>query len=156
MKRMIMLVLCLMIALSLAGCGRKMPASIQANENEIKLKIQLDLKEEIGLFLIESDIDGQTEIGGTSNADKSMIRHDDVIYWTLDKQYYENAPDSFSLSLRFSVVTKYFEPIYGNDYPEEYKEPLDEISFPAQFGEVYCIRITGDKAGGYQAFLEQE
>lgn len=63
MKRMIMLVLCLMIALSLVGCGREMPASIQANENEIKLKIQLDLKEEIGLFLIESDIGGEKSVG---------------------------------------------------------------------------------------------
>lgn len=156
MKKLLVTAICFMLVLSLGGCKTETTNALYANENEIKLKIQLDLKENIGLFLIESDIDGQTEIGGTSNADKSMIRHDDVIYWTLDKQHYENAPDSFSLSLRFSVVTKYFEPIYGNDYPEEYKEPLDEISFPAQFGEVYCIRITGDKAGGYQAFLEQE
>ncbi len=155
MKRMIMLVLCLMIALSLAGCGRKMPASIQANENEIKLIIGLDLKEEIGLFLVESDIGGQKSVGGTSNADRTMIKPDDVIYWSLDKQHYENVSDTVELTLNFTAVTEYFNPNYDNDYPEEYKIPMDGITFTASFGEVYSIRITGDKANGYQAVLEQ-
>jgi len=59
------------------------------------------------------------------------------------------------LSLRFTVVIEYCEPNYENTYPSEYQIPMEAITFPAEFGISYSIRITGDKTNGYQAALEQ-
>ena len=132
--------------------GTREPA--QTNADEISLQIQLDLKEDIGLLLIDSDIDGNVSSGGSSNADKTMLKKDDQIYWPIERQNYENVPDTVELSLRFTVVTEYCEPNYENTYPEEYQIPMEAITFPAKFGESYSIRITGDKTNGYQAVLE--
>ena len=133
--------------------GTREPA--QTNADEISLQIQLDLKEDIGLLLIDSDIDGNVSSGGSSNADKTMLKKDDQIYWPIERQNYENVPDTVELSLRFTVVTEYCEPNYENTYPAEYQIPLDAITIPAKFGASYSIRITGDKANGYRAVLEQ-
>ena len=133
--------------------GAREPA--QTNADEISLQVQLDLKEDIGLLLIDSDIDGNVSSGGSSNADKTMLKKDDQIYWPIERQNYENVPDTVELSLRFTVVTEYCEPNYENTYPEEYQIPMDAITFPAEFGKSYSIRITGDKTNGYQAVLEQ-
>lgn len=133
--------------------GTRKPAQI--NADEISLQIQLDLKEDIGLLLIDSDIDGNVSSGGSSNADKTMLKKDDQIYWPIERQNYENVPDTVELSLRFTVVTAYCEPNYDNIYPEEYQIPMDAITFPAKFGASYSIRITGDKTNGYRAVLEQ-
>lgn len=127
----------------------------QTNADEISLQIQLDLKEDIGLLLIDGDIDGNVSSGGSSNADKTMLKKDDCIYWPIERQNYENVPDTVELSLRFTVVTEYCEPNYENTYPSEYQIPMEAITFPAEFGKSYSIRITGDKTNGYQAALEQ-
>lgn len=129
--------------------------SAQNDENEIKLKIQLDLEEDIGLFIIDSDISGNRESGGVSNADRSMLKRDDVIYWSIDRQHYEGISDTVELKLHFTVVTEYCDPNYENIYPEEYMIPIDDICFSAEFGKEYGIRVTGDKANGYKAVLEQ-
>ena len=129
--------------------------SEQTNADEISLQIQLDLKENIGLLLIDSDMDGSVSSGGSSNADKTMLKKDDCIYWPIERQNDENIPDNVTLSLRFTVITEYCEPNYENIYPSEYQIPMDAITFPARFGDSYSIRITGDKTNGYQAVLEQ-
>ena len=141
------------LALILVYHGTQEPS--QTNADEISLQIQLDLKEDIGLLLIDSDIDGNVSSGGSSNADKTMLKKDDQIYWPMERQNYEDVPDTVELSLRFTVVTEYCEPNYENIYPEEYQIPMDAITFPATFGGSYSIRITGDKANGYRAVLEQ-
>lgn len=128
--------------------------SAQTNPDEISLQIQLDLKEDIGLLLIDSDMDGSVSSGGSSNADKTMLKKDDCIYWPIERQNDENIPDNVTLSLRFTVVTEYCEPNYENTYPAEYQIPMDAITFPAKFGDSYSIRITGDKTNGYRAVLE--
>ena len=133
--------------------GTQEPA--QTNADEISLQIQLDLKEDIGLLLIDSNMDGAVSSGGSSNADKTMLKKDDCIYWPIERQNDENIPDNVTLSLRFTVVTEYCEPNYENTYPADYQIPMDVITFPASFGESYSIRITGDKTNGYQAVLEQ-
>lgn len=133
--------------------GTREPA--QTNADEISLQIQLDLKEDIGLLLIDSDVDGNVSSGGSSNADKTMLKKDDQIYWPIERQNYEGVPDTVELSLRFTVVTEYCEPNYENAYPAEYQIPMDAITFPANFGASYSIRITGDKTNGYRAVLEQ-
>lgn len=133
--------------------GTREPA--QANADEISLQIQLDLKEDIGLLLIDSNMDGTVASGGSSNADKTMLKKDDCIYWPIERQNDEDIPDSVTLSMRFTVVTEYCEPNYENAYPEEYQIPMDAITFPAKFGASYSIRIMGDKTNGYRAVLEQ-
>lgn len=158
MKKKTAAVVALFVVLIFAGLlllGRSFGSS-QPDDNEIRLKIQLDLGEDIGLFLIDSDIDGQQSSGGSSNADKSMLMRDDTIYWMIDRQHYPDAANTVNLVLKFTVVTEYFDPNYDNDYPEECMISLDPLSFAAVFGELYQIRIVGDNANGYQAVLEQE
>ena len=143
----------LAVALFLVFHGADKPA--QTNADEISLQIQLDLKEDIGLLLIDSDMDGSVSSGGSSNADKTMLKKDDCIYWPIERQNDKDVPDTVELSLRFTVVTEYCEPNYENTYPEEYQIPMEAITFPASFGASYSIRITGDKTSGYRAVLEQ-
>lgn len=102
----------LAVALFLVFRGADKPA--QANADEISLQIQLDLKEDIGLLLIDSDMDGAVSSGGSSNADKTMLKKGDCIYWPIERQNDENIPDNVTLSLRFTVITEYCEPNYEN------------------------------------------
>ena len=92
-------------------------------------------------------------IGGISNADKSDLKSNEVLYWSLHKQEYEYPAETVNLSVRFRVITEYCDPNYENNYPEEYTVLLDPISVKAEFGGTYNITITGDKENGYQASL---
>ena len=125
----------------------------EASGDEIMLKIQLDLKEDIGLLILDHDVDGEEGSGGMSNVDKSMLKHDDVLYWTFDKQQYEGSDDTVDMTLRFTVVTEYCDPNYDNIYPEEYMIPMEGVSLRADFGKTYSVTITGDKINGYEAHL---
>lgn len=124
--------------------------------NEIRLRIRLDLGEEIGLLLIGSDVNGSLSEGGASNADKSMLGKDEVIYWSIDKQHSGTVSDSADVTLSFSVVTEYFPPNYGNNYPQECVIHMPDISFAVQFGKSYDVPITGDKVNGYHAYYTGE
>lgn len=125
-----------------------------SDKNLISLKIQLDLKEDIGLLLIDSDINGEKESGGSSNADKKMLKKDDILYWSIDKQHHKDAAETVDLKIQFTVVSEYCDPNFENIYPEELMIPMKEISFKAEFGKSYSIKIIGDKNNGYQAILE--
>ncbi len=153
-KNGLALLLCIvtLLAACISGCGQS--DAPQTSENEIKLIIQLDVKEAIGLLIINHDIDGNEGTGGISNADKSMIRRNDVLDWTFDKQFYSDSADTVDLTLRFRVITEYCDPNQENIYPEEYTMLLDPVSFKADFGETYHITITGDKINGYQAITD--
>ena len=154
MKKIIVFtVISVLLAFSLFGCGR--PYQYQAVDDEIKLIIQLDLKEDIGLLLIDYDAGGKEGSGGMSNADKTMLRRDDLLDWTFDKKLLDipEQADGVDLTLRFTVVTEYVEPNYEDIYPEEYKIPMKELSLKAKFGESYFITIRGDKTSGYSAVI---
>ena len=84
-----------------------------------------------------------------------MLKKDDLIYWSIDKQHYETVSDMVELLLNFTVITEYCDPNYENIYPEEYTMPMKPITFTAKFGDAYSIRITGDKVNGYRAIMEQ-
>lgn len=144
--------LVVMLAACISGCGQQDNAP-QAMEDEIKLLIQLDLEEDIGLLVLDNTLDGVETSGGISNADKSMLKRNDIVDWTISKQDYGNPADTADLSVRFRVITEYCEPNYDNDYPEEFTVLLDPISFKAEFGKSYHVTITGDKESGYQAAL---
>ena len=127
------------------------PAEVAADE--IALRIKLDTKEDLGLLLIDYDANGSGGRGGMSNANKSLIQHNELLFYTLPMRAFADPSDVENLSVRFTVVTKYFEPNFEEIYPEEYTIPMDAISLNADFGESYSIIITGDRTNGYQAVL---
>ena len=122
-------------------------------EDEITLRIKLDTKEDFGLLLIDYDANGSGGRGGISNANKSLIKHDDRLFYSLPKRAFDDPSDVEDLSIQFTVITQYFEPNFDEIYPTEYTIPLDAISLNADFGKSYSIIICGDMANGYQAFL---
>lgn len=146
--------LVMVLAVYLSGC-RGSDGSPEAAEDEIKMEIQLDVKEDIGLLILDNEVDGTETSGGISNADRSKLKHDEVLYWSLSKEEYKAAADTVDLSVRFRVITEYCDPNYENQYPEEYTVLLDPISFQAEFGKTYHITITGDRESGYQATLDE-
>ena len=48
-----------MLAIAVIFAFHRTDQPSENNENEIALQIQLDLKEDVGLLIIDSDIDGQ-------------------------------------------------------------------------------------------------
>ena len=150
----VLLVLVAVLAAVIAFAYYKTYQTMQLDGQQINLQIQLDLKEDIGLLIVESDIDGSQASGGISNADKSMLKKGETLYWQIGKQSSETLSDTVGLSLRFTIVTAYCDPNYENVYPQEYTMPLEAVSFAAKYGETYAIRIEGDKANGYRAVLE--
>lgn len=151
-KRAVSIICVIMIAIMITGCNCSNGAP-KATEDEIQLKISLDLKEDIGLLVIDHQLDGVKGSGGMSNADKSMIKHNDVLYWTFCKKDHEKVTDPVELTIVFTVVTEYCEPNYENIYPEELMIPLEPVSFMAEFCRTYEIVITGSKSDGYKAVL---
>lgn len=127
----------------------------EAAEDEIALRIKLDTKEDFGVLLIAYDANGSGGRGGISNADKSLLKHDDQLFYTLPEHAFDNPSDVENLSIQFTIITEYVEPNFEEIYPEEFKIPIDPISLKADYGESYSITISGDKTNGYQAVLEE-
>ncbi len=124
-------------------------------EDEIKVNIRLDLDEDIGLLLIDYDMNGADGAGGISNADKSMLKKDSKdLYWSFDKSQLDTPADTVNAALNFTAVTEYFAPNYDNIYPEEYTVPMGDITFSADFGEIYRVIITGNKTNGYNVVMD--
>ena len=122
------------------------------SEDEIALRIKLDTKEDFGLLLIDYDANGSGGRGGISNANKSLIKRGEQLFYTLPRRAFGDPSGVENLSIRFTVITKYFEPNFDEIYPEEFTIPMDAISLNAEFGKSYSIIITGDMANGYHAF----
>lgn len=128
-----------------------------SDADEIKVNVILDLDEDIGLLLVDYDVNGRTGGGGSSNADRSMLKKDSKdLYWSISKQELGIHTDSSTAAdvvLKFSAVTEYFDPNYENDYPEEYVLPLGDVAFSARFGETYRVVINGSQLTGYYVIL---
>ena len=123
-------------------------------EDEIAIYFRLDTKEDIGLIVYYYSVDGQQYGGGLSNADRSMIRHDDEIIdvWNREELYAESDAVDFTIELR--IIIEYVDPNFENIYPEEITRSIEPISWKARFGEAYDINISGDKVNGYTAILK--
>ncbi len=121
---------------------------------EITLEIKLDLKEDIGLIIIDYEVDDISGSGGISNANKTLISHNDTLTYTLNKQEFNNLSNIENLIINFKIITKYIDPNYENIYPEEYTSIIAPIQIKAHYGETYHITITGDKTNGYIAKYE--
>lgn len=130
--------------------GEYMPA-----DDEIALHIQLEMKEDVGLLVYDYRANNHQYSGGTSNADKSLIKHNDNIVVVLNKQQLNSSSDAVELSMQFRVITEYVNPNYENIYPEDITRYADPISWEAQFGKSYYITVSGDKTNGYTAILNE-
>lgn len=128
-------------------------------EDEIALRVHLDTKEDIGLMVYDYEIAGHESSGGLSNADRSMLKHDEelIIVWTeedLERELDLEIPDgNIPLEMKFRVITEYTDPNFENVYPEEITVYLDPIEWDVQLGEEYSLSITGDKENGYVVSL---
>ena len=129
------------------------PAAV--SEDEIVLRIKLDTKEDLGLLLIDYDANGSGGRGGISNANKSLLKRGEQLFYTLPRHAFDDPADAENLSIRFTVITQYFEPNFDEVYPAECTIPMDAISLNAEFGQSYSITICGDRTNGYQAFLRE-
>lgn len=125
-------------------------------DDEIALCIQFDIEEDVGLLVYDYSADGSKQSGGISNADKSLLKHDERLVNVWNKELLHCSADTVELSIQFRIITEYVEPNYENIYPEEITKYIDNpISWQAHFGESYLITITGDTTNGYQAVLEE-
>lgn len=124
-------------------------------DDEIALHIQLEMKEDVGLLVYDYRANNHQYSGGTSNADKSLIKHDDNIVVVLNKQQLNSSSDAVELSMQFRIITEYVTPNYENIYPEDITKYSDPISWEAQFGKSYYITVSGDKTNGYTAILNE-
>ena len=126
---------------------------IKVAEDEMLLKIQLDVKEDFGLLIIDYDYNGDGGSGGISNANKSLIKHDETLYFNITKKAFDEPTNIEKLDIHFAIVTKYFEPNYENNYPIENIITMDTISLDGNFGELYSLQISGGFEDGYVATL---
>lgn len=124
-------------------------------DDEIALHIQLEMKEDVGLLVYDYRANSHQYSGGTSNADKSLIKHDDNIVVVLNKQQLNSSSDAVELSMQFRIITEYVTPNYENIYSEDITRYADPISWEAQFGKSYYITVSGDKTNGYTAILNE-
>ena len=125
-------------------------------DNEIALHIQLDTKEDIGLLVYDYRADGQEYSGGTSNADRSLIKHDSDVFVVWSQEELDTTSDAVKLSIQFRIITEYVNPNYENVYPESITKYANPLSLEARFGETCFVTITGDKTNGYTATLSNE
>ena len=93
------------------------PGDYVVGEDEIALYITLDTKEDIGLIVFDYSANGREFSSGVSNADRSMIKRDDVIINVWSKRELECDGDTADLTFKFRIITEYTEPNYENVYP---------------------------------------
>lgn len=129
------------------------PDEYVPTDDEIALCIQLDTKEDIGLLVFDYSANGSEQSGGISNADKSLMKHDERLIEVWNRETLQCPADPVELSVQFRIITEYVEPNYENIYPEDITKYMDPLSWKAHFGKSYFITITGDKANGYKAVV---
>lgn len=125
------------------------PKEFKVSDDEIALYIQLDTKEDIGLLVFDYSANGAKHSGGTSNADKSLLKHDERLIEVWNQERLNCFTDSVELCIQFRIITEYTDPNYENIYPENITKYMEPISFEANFGESYYFTITGDNISGY-------
>ena len=162
-KKKIVIGISVLIALILCFVLYKLlfPGDFQVGEDEIAVRIKLDLKEDIGLVVYDYSIDDHELGGGVSNADRSMIRRNDELISTWNKKELEDMfldididSDHLLFRMAFRIITEYVDPNYENVYPEDITKYLEPIEWTAYFGQEYTVLITGDKTNGYTIALE--
>ena len=157
MKKSVILIIIVTILAGLyLGYKRLFPGEYRVGEDEIALRIKLNVQEDIGLIVYDYSVDGHDQGGGVSNADKSLIRHDDELITTWNRDELNSSADKVSLIMTFRIITEYTDPNFDNIYPEEITRWTEPISWDAYFGKMYDIVITGNKTEGYTVKLIKE
>lgn len=129
------------------------PDEYVPTDDEIALRIQSDTKEDIGLLVFDYSANGSEQSGGISNADKSLMQHDERLIEVWNKEMLQCSADTVELQVQFRIITEYVEPNYENVYSEDITKCMEPISWKAHFGKSYFITITGDKSNGYKAVI---
>jgi hypothetical protein len=131
------------------------PDEFKVSEDEIALRIRLDTAEDIGLLVYDYNINGEDYSGGVSNADRSLIGHDEeiIVTWN-EEELHTDLKEENDITVTFRVITEYTDPNFDNVYPEEITMHLDPVEWTAHKGEEYTIRITGDNTNGYEVTME--
>ena len=124
----------IVLGLSLVIYNQIIPDEYVPADDEIALHLKLDTEEDVGLLVYDYRAGSHEYSGGISNADGSLIQHDE-------------------LTMQLRIITEYVAPNYENVYPDDITKYMEPISWEAHFGESYCITITGDQTNGYQAVL---
>jgi hypothetical protein len=132
---------------------RIFPGEYVVEGDETALYITLELDEDIGLIVYDYTADGRGFSGGVSNADRSMIKRDDVIINVWNKEQLECDGETVDLTFKFRIITEYIDPNYENVYPVELTRYIDPVSLRAEFGNAYKIVISGGKESGYKALV---
>lgn len=132
------------------------PRGYSVGKDEIALYITLDTEEDVGLIVLDCSFDGREYSGGVSNADRSLIKRDEVIIYTWDRNHpeYEFSSDTVDFTVRFRIITEYVDPSFENVYPEEITKYVEPVSWKASFGTAYTVVITGDRTSGYKAAVQ--
>lgn len=151
-KKFIAVMFVFFYAFSLTGCNKNALVA-EVADDEIALQIKLNTKDDIGLLIIDYIASSSSGSGGISNANKTMLKHGEILTYTLNKQELNNVTDIENIIIQFTVITEYVDPNYENIYPLELTKPMDPISLKANYGESYFITISGDKTSGYKAVL---
>lgn len=135
--------------------NQTIPEEYVPNDDEIALHIQLDIKEDVGLLIYDYRADDHEYSGGTSNADRSLIKHDsdNIVVW--NKKELNSSSDMVAFSMQFRIITEYVTPNYENIYHENITKYIKPISWEAYWGKSYWVTITGDKISGYTAILDE-
>ena len=133
----------------------------EVGADEIALYIQLDTREDIGLLVFDYSANAHEYSGGISNADKTLLKHDEQLIEVWDRKELECSDDTVNLTIRFRIIAEYVDPNYENVYPDSLTKTLEPISFEARFGESYAFVIAGDNINGYHisqtgSFIEVE
>ncbi len=121
----------------------------EADEDKITLQIQLDLQEDIGLFLCEAEAPGFHVTDGQANADRSLIRRDELLYDSFTRWQFMDPDEPKEITLRFSVITEYADPNFENHYPAELTFVTDPVTISARFGDTVRIIVHGGRDSGY-------
>ena len=151
-KKIIFLIILLSINLCLIIIKNNKVDETKTSDDEIILQINLDVPKDFGLLLIEYETKDASGSGGVSNANKSLIKHNDNLTYSLSKQDFNNASDITDLTLTFKIVTEYVEPNYEDNYLASLSFTLNPVQINAHYGNTYHITITSDE-NSYQAIL---
>ncbi|MBD5560964.1 MAG: hypothetical protein HDQ87_11580 [Clostridia bacterium] len=137
---------------ALMGCQATEP---EPTSEELMLVIDLDTEDDIGLLVIDYEGEGVEGSGGVSNADKTVLRRGEKLFFTLDKEqeHYDDPDKLENLTVRFSVVDPGIEPNIDNVYPAESVSPLEPVTVPVSFGESAHLAVRGSRPDGYTAEL---
>ena len=132
------------------------PDEYSVGEDEIALYVQMDVREDFGLLVRDYNFNGHDYGGGISNADRSLLKKDDLIIdvWNREELKVPSDLSGSETELTFRIITEYTDPNYENIYPEDITRWLEPITWYAEFGKAYDVLITGDNENGYKATIK--